>query len=50
LELSLADWIERCGKFAAPNRVTDGKGFRLKDHDPSDEHSHRCRSQGLQRQ
>jgi PPK2 family polyphosphate:nucleotide phosphotransferase len=36
LELSLADWIERCGKFAAPYRVSDGKGFRLKDHDPGD--------------
>lgn len=36
LKLSLADGIERCGRFAAPYRVTDGKGFRLKDRDPGD--------------
>jgi PPK2 family polyphosphate:nucleotide phosphotransferase len=36
LKLDLSDKIERCGKFAAPYRVADGKGFRLKDFDPDD--------------
>jgi PPK2 family polyphosphate:nucleotide phosphotransferase len=36
LKLSLAEGIERCGRFASPYRVIDGKGFRLKDVRPDD--------------
>jgi PPK2 family polyphosphate:nucleotide phosphotransferase len=35
-KLSLSEGIERCGRFAAPYRVTDGKGFRLQDISPGD--------------
>jgi PPK2 family polyphosphate:nucleotide phosphotransferase len=35
-ELSVAGRIERCRKFSAPYRVTDGKKFRLKEVDPDD--------------
>jgi PPK2 family polyphosphate:nucleotide phosphotransferase len=36
LKLSLPEAIERCGRFAAPYRVSDGKEFRLKDISPDD--------------
>jgi PPK2 family polyphosphate:nucleotide phosphotransferase len=36
LKLNLSEAIERCGKFAAPYRVTEGKKFRLKDTSPGD--------------
>jgi PPK2 family polyphosphate:nucleotide phosphotransferase len=35
-ELSFAGRIERCRKFSAPYRVTDGRKFRLKEVDPDD--------------
>jgi PPK2 family polyphosphate:nucleotide phosphotransferase len=35
-KLSLAETIERCRKFSAPYRVTDGRKFRLEDVDPED--------------
>jgi PPK2 family polyphosphate:nucleotide phosphotransferase len=35
-QLSLEERCERCRKFSAPYRLTDGKKFRLKDIDPDD--------------
>ncbi|HSA79724.1 MAG TPA: polyphosphate kinase 2 family protein [Geminicoccaceae bacterium] len=35
-QLSLEERCERCRKFSAPYRLTDGKMFRLKDIDPDD--------------
>lgn len=35
-DLSLEEMIEKCREFAAPYRVSDGSGFRLKDIDPDD--------------
>src|SRR5262245_47520187 len=34
--MKLNDPIERAGKLAATYRISDGKGFRLKDIDPGD--------------
>jgi PPK2 family polyphosphate:nucleotide phosphotransferase len=45
------DTFHDIGKFIAPYRVTSGRGFRLKDHDPADTHhldeEDKPRSQGL---
>jgi PPK2 family polyphosphate:nucleotide phosphotransferase len=35
-KLSLSERIERCRRFSAPYRITEGKKFHLKDVDPDD--------------
>ncbi len=38
--------VKRLAKFLRPYRITKGKGFRLKDHDPEDTHGFKSEQKG----